>query len=36
MSELGQQYNLDAAPPVDARDVERLESILDRLLALAE
>jgi aminoglycoside phosphotransferase (APT) family kinase protein len=36
MSELGQRYNLDAAPPVDARDVERLESILDQLLAFAE
>jgi len=32
LSELGQQYNLDAPPPVDPRDVERLESILDLLL----
>ena len=32
MSELGQQYNLEEVPPVDRRDVERLESILNRLL----
>ena len=32
LSELGQQYNLPAPPPVERRDVERLETILDRLV----
>jgi len=33
LGEQGQQFNLPAPPTVDPRDVERLEAILDRLLA---
>jgi aminoglycoside phosphotransferase (APT) family kinase protein len=32
LAEQGQQFNRDAPPPVDPREVQRLESILDRVL----
>ena len=36
LGELGQQFNLPAPRPVEPREVERLEAILDRLLTESE